>query len=115
MTRRKAIFAQSIARAAAWVLLCAPMAALASGGGSSGAEFVKIGVGARPAGMGEAFVAAAKDINAAYWNPAGLASIDRTEASFMHMAYLADISYENIAVGGPINRLSGWAASVSYL
>jgi hypothetical protein len=106
------------ARAAALGLalsLCLGPAGAWAGQGTSGADFVKIGVGARPSGMGEAFVAAANDINAAYWNPAGLALLDRTQASFMHMAYLADISYENIAVGGPINRLSGWAANVSYL
>ena len=101
--------------AAALALALASGQAWGSGAGSSGADFVKIGVGARPAAMGEAFVGAADDINAAYWNPAGLALIQRTEASFMHMAYLADVSYENIALGGPINRLSGWGASVSYL
>jgi fibronectin type 3 domain-containing protein len=95
-------------------LLWGPSKAWA-GEGTSGADFVKIGVGARPSAMGEAYVAAADDINAAYWNPAGLALMDRTQVSLMHLAYLADISYENIAVGGPINRLSGWAANVSYL
>ncbi len=96
-------------------LALAPGLAMGSGGGSSGADFIKVGIGARPAAMGEAFVAAADDINAAFWNPAGLALIERTEASFMHMAYLADISYENVSLGGPINRLSGWGASVSYM
>ncbi|MBI4860830.1 MAG: hypothetical protein HY815_11310 [Candidatus Riflebacteria bacterium] len=36
------------------------------------AEFNDIVTGARPAGMGGAFVALADDINALYWNPAGL-------------------------------------------
>jgi hypothetical protein len=114
MTLRTRLFDPK-AWAAALVLALAPVLAWASGAGTSGADFVKIGIGARPAAMGEAFVAAASDINAAYWNPAGLALIDRTQASFMHMAYLADISYENLAIGGPINRLSGWGANISYL
>jgi hypothetical protein len=106
---------KSSMRSALGLLALLPALAQASGAGSSGADFMKIGVGARPVAMGEAFVAAADDISAAYWNPAGLALIDRTQASFMHMAYLADVSYENIAVGGPINRLSGWGASLAYL
>ena len=114
MTPAKPLFRKRLTLSAIlWAFV--PGFAWASGAGSSGADFVKIGVGARPAAMGEAFVAAASDINAAYWNPAGLALIERPEASFMHLAYLADVSYENIAVGGPISRLSGWGASVSYL
>ncbi|MBN2541520.1 PorV/PorQ family protein [bacterium] len=38
----------------------------------AGVLFLLIGPGARPTGMGEAFVAIADDATAAYWNPAGL-------------------------------------------
>lgn len=101
--------------AAAAILVVMPALALAVGEGSSGADFLKIGVGARPVAMGGAFAAAASDVNATQWNPAGLALIQRNEASFMHMAHIADINYEAISVAGPINRLSGWGASVNYL
>ena len=37
-------------------------------------------IGARPLGMGGAFVAIADDINAVYWNPAGLTQL--TSAQF---------------------------------
>src|SRR4029077_8125627 len=40
--------------------------------GTSGAQFLKIGPGARPVGMGEAFTGVPDDIHAIYWNPAGL-------------------------------------------
>lgn len=40
-----------------------------------------LGVGARPVGMGDAFVAIADDSNAVTWNPAGLVQIPRMELS----------------------------------
>ncbi|NMB65229.1 MAG: hypothetical protein GYA16_10230, partial [Spirochaetes bacterium] len=42
----------------------------AGSGGTSGADFLEIGVGSRPLGMGEAFTAEVGDVNAIYYNPA---------------------------------------------
>lgn len=111
----KASWTAVFGAALALPLAFAPGAARAEGGGTSGADFMKLGVGARPVAMGEAFTAAAVDSNAVQWNPAGLALIERYEASFMHMAHIADINYDAITLSGPVNRLSGWGASVNYL
>ena len=105
----------SILPLAAGLLAFAPEAAFALGAGTSGADFMQIGVGARPDSMGGAFVAEADDVNSTQWNPAGLALIPRDEATFTHMAYIADISYEAISIAGPTDRFSGWGASVNYL
>ena len=51
------------------------------------------GVGVRAMGMGGAFVGVADDYTAAYWNPAGLAQIDRRE---VHIGLLRN-SRENTA------------------
>jgi len=51
--------------------------------GTSSASFLKIGVGARPMAMGEAFTAAADDIHSLYWNPAGLAGYAAPSFSYM--------------------------------
>ena len=40
--------------------------------GTTAAQFIKLGVGARAIGMGGTFVAEASDLSALYWNPAGL-------------------------------------------
>ncbi len=38
--------------------------------GTAGALFLRTGLGARAAGMGEAFTAVAVDASSIYWNPA---------------------------------------------
>ncbi len=39
---------------------------------TTSAQFLKIGVGARAASLGESFVAIADDASSLYWNPAGI-------------------------------------------
>jgi len=39
--------------------------------------------GARPAGLGDAFVAVADDANAVFWNPAGISTLERHELNTM--------------------------------
>jgi hypothetical protein len=43
-----------------------------------------MGVGARPAAMGNSFVAVADDANSTYWNPAGLGTLESNEATLMY-------------------------------
>lgn len=62
--------------------------------GTTAAQFLKIGAGARPIGMGGAYAALANDILSVYWNPAGLSRIiGNGEAVFNHAAWLADTDY----------------------
>ncbi len=65
--------------------------------GTAGAQFLKIGTGARAVGMGEAFVAVADDASAIWWNPAGVARITMNGESHLtlnHSTWPADISHE---------------------
>lgn len=66
------------------------------GAGTTAANFLKIGIGARNIAMGETG-ANETSVNALYWNPAELGAIEHGEVSFMHTAWLADVSYENAA------------------
>lgn len=63
------------------------------------AEVLTIGAGARALAMGGAFVAAANDATAAFWNPAGLALINDVELSTMHQTAddLQSYDFYNIA------------------
>jgi hypothetical protein len=46
--------------------------------------FADMAVGARPAGMGNSFVAVADDVNCTYWNPAGLGVLEHSELTLMY-------------------------------
>ena len=85
-----------------------------AGPGTTGATFLKLGVGSRPVAMGEAFVAAADDINALYWNPSGLSLAEGKQVIFTHTEWFQAIRYEYLAYcqqafGGTIG------AGITYL
>jgi hypothetical protein len=66
--------------------------------GTTAAQFLKIGVGARAIGMGGAQAAVMGDISAIYWNPAALSRMSMTsELTFNHANWLADIDYDFVA------------------
>ncbi|MBM3323270.1 PorV/PorQ family protein [candidate division WOR-3 bacterium] len=76
-------------------VLVVPSEAVFTKVGMAGMPFLKIGVG-RCTGMGEAFVAVADDASAAYWNPAGLALVQRRQAIVNHIDWIADVNHEYI-------------------
>lgn len=59
--------------------------------GTTAASFLKIGIGSRADSMGTAFTGLADDATALYWNPAGLAQLERRSLSVTH-----NESFENI-------------------
>ncbi|MEW6605832.1 MAG: PorV/PorQ family protein [bacterium] len=75
--------------------------------GEKGAVFLKLSQGARPIAMGETFVAIADDINAIYWNPAGLANIQNRQATFMYADWLEEITYNYLAYIHPQQIMGG--------
>ncbi|MFQ5585057.1 MAG: hypothetical protein ACE5GL_11530, partial [Calditrichia bacterium] len=62
--------------------------------GKTGLAFLKVGIGARAAGMGEAFSAVVDDALGTYWNPAALASARGSNASLVYNSWLLDIRSE---------------------
>ena len=83
--------------------------------GTSAAQFLKIGVGARAAGMGESFVAVASDGSAIFWNPAGLASLKKNELLLEHNNWIADISFDFGAIVIPTASSGTFALFVAAL
>lgn len=70
--------------------------------GKYAGEFMAIGVGGRPLGMGGAFTAVANDITAGYYNPAGLANLNYPQISLMHAEHFGDlVNYDYGAVAIP--------------
>lgn len=70
--------------------------------GTSGADFLEIGVGSRPLGMGEAFTGMIEDINSIYYNPAGLGTMRYPVLSVMHQELILDSRFENISAAFPV-------------
>jgi hypothetical protein len=95
-----------------------PSDLFATGGnvGTRSAQFLKIGAGARAIGMGSAFVGLANDATAIYWNPAGLAYIDKTQFSFTHLWWFQDIAYEYFVHAQPTKYGTfGWSLGYMHM
>jgi hypothetical protein len=75
--------------------------------GTSSGTFLRIGVGARAEAMGETFVAVANDPSAIFWNPAGLASLQRREVAASHASWPSDIQYDHLTLVIPSRRFGG--------
>jgi len=75
-------------------------------------EFLTHGVGARPLGMGSAFVAVADDVTAGYWNPAGLADLEEgaRHIQLMHSETFGDVV--NYDTGAYVMNPCGWEGSI---
>lgn len=74
--------------------------------GTSGAQWLAIGVGARAAALGGAYVSLADDGAALSWNPAGLARVSGHRVTISHVSWLSGAAYE---YGGYAGRLGSGA------
>ena len=83
--------------------------------GTTGANFLKIGVGARSIAMGETSAAISRDANSAYWNPAGLAQVECQEISFMYNKWFEGINQQFLAYAHPYKRLGTFGLSIYRL
>ena len=82
--------------------------------GSAGLQFLKIGVGARESAMGEAFASLSDDVNAVFWNVAGLGFITSTQFSFSHANWLVESSHDAFAVAVPAKSLVIGLSGISF-
>lgn len=83
--------------------------------GTAGATELLIPVGARGSSMAGSVVANSYGVDALYWNPAGLAWIDGTEAMVSIQPYIADINVTYIAIGTNVEELGALALSVKVV
>jgi hypothetical protein len=75
-------------------------------------EFMNIGVDAAALGMANAVTANSSDVNAGYWNPAGLMQLETKQVALMHASYFANIAqYDYAAYAAPIDDQSAWGIS----
>jgi hypothetical protein len=67
--------------------------------GTTAANFLEYGFGAAGAAMGDACVATTNDITAMYWNPAGMAFMEQSEAQMVYQPWIVDINTSFAAAG----------------
>ncbi len=81
----------------------------------TGFTFMRIGVGARPVGMGGAYTAVADDANALLWNPAGLALGPGFRADVTMMKLLQSVSYTSAGLVAPLGHGLAAGCAGGYL
>jgi hypothetical protein len=79
--------------------------------GTTSAEFLLLGAGARGTALGGSFAAIATDISSLYYNPAGAALLDRPGIMVGTYDYVADTRY---SWGGVAFPLSGGARTIGF-
>lgn len=87
----------------------------ANDAGTSAAQFLTLGVGARAPGMGGAFAGVADDSTAIFWNPAGLNRLESKSLSLMHAMWFEDIAYDWVSYAQKVKNLGTFGIGVQYL
>jgi hypothetical protein len=83
--------------------------------GTTAAEFLKIGVGPRATGMGSAFVAVSDDASALYWNPAGIAGLEKHEVFISHSRWIGDLDFNYAGAVFHFNKIGNVGFSLTML
>ena len=90
--------------------------AMASGVGTTGAQFLKVGVGARPLAMAGAFSALADDANALNWNPGALGAQTKRSATLSYNALFDDTNQGFLGYAHPLaDEMGTLAGGINYL
>jgi len=83
--------------------------------GTAGAQFLKIGIGARGVAMSSAYSSVCDDASSIFWNPAGLTAIEKTSVLLAHAEWLVDINYEAAAIARRFSTIGIFGLSFAYL
>jgi long-subunit fatty acid transport protein len=83
--------------------------------GTAAMQFLKLGAGAKAAGMGNAVAALADDGFNLYWNPAGLVWSDKRQLALSHNFWVVDLSYDFVGYSMKIGEDQAIGASFIYL
>ncbi|MCD6318198.1 PorV/PorQ family protein, partial [Candidatus Aerophobetes bacterium] len=84
------------------LILIPSFSSFASDVGTTAANFLKIGIGARATAMGGAYTPIADDGTALYWNPAGVAQIEKMEVSATYNMWFQEINQGYLSLTFPL-------------
>ncbi len=109
-----------VLRALGWATLIALAAGPARAGsderlGTSGALELLIPVGARGSALGPGVTSDIRGAEATFWNPAGLAGTEATEALFSHTQYFGGMKVNYAAVAVPAGHVGVFGFSAKVL
>jgi len=85
--------------------------------GTTAFNFLEYGYGSAGTSMGDAYVSLAKDITSIYWNPAGLAFMERDELNLTMQPWVAGIESSFFGLGiklGSVGTIAVSMISVNY-
>lgn len=97
------------------VLTLAAASAYAAGPGTTGASFLKVGVGARELAMGSAASVLTEGAGAVNWNPAKLAELKQKSLSASYNMLFIDESQGYLGYAAPLKGGAVIGAGVNYL
>lgn len=78
-------------------------------------DFLNLNVDARSSAMAGSFVSVDNDVNAIFYNPAGLATLKSKQASVGFFKYLMDINSGNVSYSQKYKELGYFGAGVRYI
>ena len=83
--------------------------------GTSAANWLKIDSGVRGIGMGGSQVASGRGLSGAYYNPASIAFIEKSEVYYSKSNYLAGITHNTLGYGTKLTPTDYFAIHLFYL
>lgn len=92
-----------------------PLVAQADPWGGVEGRWMAWGAGARAIGVGRAYTALAADASASYWNPAGLASVDRPQLMALRAQLWEGVTYDYATFAFPTLRYGTFGLSGTML
>ncbi len=81
--------------------------------GTTGANFLKIDVGARGIAMGAAYGSVTNDMTSIYWNAAGMADVDKMSVNASYSDWFGNISHSFLGVGMPVG--DGYTIGLGFI
>lgn len=92
-----------------------PGSAYGKGPGTTAGAILKIDTGARPVALGGSYCAVSDDLNAAQYNPAGLAQIKQQEFMVTHNEWFQGVRSEFVGYGMPVNEYWSLGVTLNFL
>ncbi|MBN2379512.1 PorV/PorQ family protein [candidate division WOR-3 bacterium] len=96
------------------LIATASFAQFSGSAGTTADPLLKIGFGPRAAAMGSAYAGLASDINALWWNPAGLYQLSSSELLLTHQEWMAGIRDEYVAFGWPVSEKNSLGLALNF-